>query len=151
MVASNLLPGWARWDASTFRRGDTLMNLAAREYGSATFTTLDVVKAANPGVQDVNKIVAGTQLTFPDPGPSARIIPRGKGLSVIVLTTPNQQRALATQRELQARYSAPVEVETVDLSDGRTLYRISMGQYQESAQALKAAESLGNILSDRGQ
>jgi phage tail protein X len=142
------LPG--RGKRVLVRRGDTLMNLAAREYGSANFTTLDVVKAANPTVQDVNKIVAGTELTFPDPGPAARIVPRGKGLAVIVMTTPNQQRALATQRELRARYSSPVEIESVDLSDGRTLYRVSMGDYQETTQALKTAESLGNILSDRG-
>src|SRR5690606_22683574 len=55
------------------QRGDTLMNLATREYGTATYTTLDVVRAANPEIRDVNRIIAGSELIFPDPGPSSRV------------------------------------------------------------------------------
>ena len=66
------------------QRGDTLMNLVARQYGFATYTVLDVVRAANPGVQDVNRIIAGSELVFPDPGPSARVVNNDNGVSVLV-------------------------------------------------------------------
>src|SRR5207245_11606460 len=55
------------------QRGDTLMNLAVREYGNATYTVLDVLRGANPGIRDVSRIIAGSEIVFPDPGPGTRV------------------------------------------------------------------------------
>jgi type II secretory pathway predicted ATPase ExeA/phage tail protein X len=130
------------------QRGDTLMNLATREYGIANYTTLDVVRAANPGIHDVNRIIAGAELLFPDPGPSSRVIDGREGVSVLVATTPILLQAEELQRVVGSRYRMPVELEPVALGDGRNLYRVSLRQLPDKAQALAIAESLGSILKD---
>jgi len=130
------------------QRGDTLMNLAARQYGYSTYTVLDVVRAANPGIQDVNRIIAGSQIVFPDPGPSARVVSNDDGVSVLVATTPALYQAQEIQRLVGSRYRLPADLEPVALGDGRSLYRVSLRQVPDETQALKIAESLGSILRD---
>src|SRR5690606_13828520 len=93
--------------------GDTLMNLVAREYGYATYTLLDVVRAANPDIQDVNRIIAGSEIVFPDPGPTARVIEEGDGTAVLVATTPVLLQAQEIQRRMNSRYQLPADLEPV--------------------------------------
>jgi phage tail protein X len=130
------------------QRGDTLMNLAARQYGYATYTVLDVVRAANPGIQDVNRIIAGSEIVFPDPGPSARVVNSGDGVSVLVATTPVLMQAQEIQRLVGSRYRLPADLEPIALGDGRNLYRVSLRKVTDQTQALQIAESLGSILRD---
>ncbi|MBY0276176.1 hypothetical protein K2Z84_12590 [Candidatus Binatia bacterium] len=130
------------------QRGDTLMNLAAREYGTATYTALDVVRSANPGIQDVDRIIAGAELVFPDPGPVARLSGSGNDLTVLVGTTPALGQAQELQRMVGQRYRLPADLEPVPLGEGRNLYRVSLRNIPDQAQARQIAESLGTILKD---
>ncbi len=130
------------------QRGDTLMNLAAREYGYATYTVLDVVRTANPGIQDVDRIIAGSEIMFPDPGPGIRVSDEGGDVSVLVATTPVLGQAQEIQRLVGSRYSLPADLEPVALGDGRSLYRVSLRKVPDQTQALQIAESLGSILRD---
>ena len=54
----------------TVKAGDTLSGIAQR-YG----TTIDAIKAANPGIKDVNKIGIGDQITIPTATPGAPASP----------------------------------------------------------------------------
>jgi hypothetical protein len=130
------------------QRGDTLMNLAAREYGNANYTVLDVVRGANPRIQDVNRIMAGSELLFPDPGPGSRVQSTDEGVSVLVATTPVLGQAQEFQRMAGLRYRLPADLEPIALGDGRSLYRVSLRQVPDKQQALQIAESLGPILRD---
>lgn len=130
------------------QRGDTLMNLAAREYGYSTYTVLDVVRSANPGIQDVNRIIAGSEIVFPDPGPGVRVSGEGDDVSVLVATTPVLGQAQEIQRLVGGRYRLPADLEPVALGDGRSLYRVSLRKVPDQTQALQIAESLGSILRD---
>jgi len=130
------------------QRGDTLMNLAMREYGNATYTVLDVLRGANPGIQDVNRIIAGSEIVFPDPGPGTRVHSDGDDVSVLVLTTPVLVQAQEIQRLAGSRYQLPVDLEPIPLGDGRSLYRVSLRQVPDKQQAQQIAESLGSILRD---
>jgi len=130
------------------QRGDTLMNLAAREYGYATYTVLDVVRSANPDIQDVNRIIAGSELVFPDPGPRVRVSDSGGDVSVLVATTPALGQAQEIQRLVGSRYHLPADLEPVALGDGRSLYRVSLRKVPDQSQAMQIAESLGSILRD---
>jgi general secretion pathway protein A len=130
------------------QRGDTLMNLAAREYGYATYTVLDVVRSANPGIQDVDRIIAGSELLFPDPGPGIRVSDADGDVSVLVATTPVLGQAQEIQRLVGTRYRLPADLEPVALGDGRSLYRVSLRKVPDQTQALQIAESLGSILRD---
>jgi len=130
------------------QRGDTLMNLANREYGVANYTTLDVLRAANPGIEDVNRIIAGSEILFPDPGPGSRVLDARDGVSVLVVTTPALGQAQELQRLIGTRYRLPADLEPVVLGDGRSLYRVSLRRVPSKAQALQIAEALGPILQD---
>jgi type II secretory pathway predicted ATPase ExeA/phage tail protein X len=130
------------------QRGDTLMNLAAREYGNATYTALDVVRSANPGIQDVDRIIAGSEIVFPDPGPVSRVTGNGDELTVLVGTTPALAQAQELQRLVGARYRLPADLEPIPVGDGRNLYRVSLRNIPDQAQARQIAESLGTILKD---
>jgi len=130
------------------RPGDTLYQLAWRTYGAANFTTLDMLRAANPDVQDVNRIVAGRILVFPDPGPEARIVEADGSQSVLALTTPVADQAQGVQRKLQEQFGERVEVEPVTLGEGQRLYRVSLTKLHGESQARAIAESLGTILND---
>jgi phage tail protein X len=130
------------------RSGDTLYQLAWRTYGTANYTTLDMLRAANPGIQDVNRIVAGRVLTFPDPGPESRIVGDGSSLAVLAITTPEPRHAEGVQRKLQEQFGEKVEIEPVVLGEGQRLYRVSLRELQGESQARSIAESLGTILDD---
>jgi phage tail protein X len=130
------------------QRGDTLMNLAAREYGYATYTVLDIVRAANPGIQDLNRIIAGSEIVFPDPGPSTRVRDDGDDVSVLVATTPILVQAQEFQRMAGSRYRLPADLEPIALGEGRNLYRVSVRQVPDKQQAHQIADSLGTILKD---
>lgn len=130
------------------QRGDTLMNLAAREYGNVTYTALDVVRSANPGIQDVDRIIAGSAIVFPDPGPVSRVTGSGDDLTVLVGTTPALAQAQELQRMVGARYRMPADLEPIPLGEGRNLYRVSLRNIPDPSQARQIAESLGTILKD---
>ncbi|MBM4243785.1 MAG: hypothetical protein FJ148_08215 [Deltaproteobacteria bacterium] len=130
--------------------GDTLMNLAAREYGSSTYTALDVVRSANPSIRDVDRIIAGSEIVFPDPGPGARVSGRGEDLVVLVGTSPALAQAQDLQSLASARYGLPADLEPIPLGDGRNLYRVSVRNLVGQAQARAIAEELGSILRDPG-
>lgn len=130
------------------QRGDTLLNLATREYGFANYTTLDVLRVVNPDIKDVNKIIAGSEILFPDPGPGARVLDDRGRLSVLVATTPILVQAREIQRSIGSRFRLPAELEPIPLGGGRNLYRVSLRQLPDRTRALQVAESLGTILKD---
>jgi phage tail protein X len=130
------------------QRGDTLMNLAAREYGNANYTVLDVVRVANPGIQDVNRIIAGSEIVFPDPSAGTRVQSTADGLSVLVVTTPVLAQAQELQRMAGTRYRYPADLEPIAFGDGRNLYRVSLRQVPDKEEAQQIADSLGSILKD---
>jgi phage tail protein X len=53
-------------DTRVVRRGDNLSRLAADVYGFATKEVLQRVAERNPGIADVNRILVGTAIRFPD-------------------------------------------------------------------------------------
>lgn len=132
------------------RRGDTLTGLSARRYGHTNFTTLDILRARNPGIDDIDLIIEGQDLVFPDPGPASRVIQRPEGgLSVLALTTPSQPEARALRDALATRFpTAQVHVEGVRLGDGPGLFRVLVGVGPDRAEALRVARTLGGILED---
>jgi type II secretory pathway predicted ATPase ExeA/phage tail protein X len=130
------------------RSGDTLYQLAWRAYGTANFTTLDMLRAANPEIQDVNRILAGKSLVFPDPGPDSRLLDRQGATAVLAITTPAISQAEGVRRKLQEEFGGRAELELVTLAEGQRLYRVSLTDFQGESQARTVAEALGTILSD---
>jgi phage tail protein X len=132
------------------RSGDTLTTLATRAYGRANLTTLDMLRERNPEISNIDVIRAGAEIEFPDPGPSARVLNRESGLSVLAVTTPELVQALAIQETLEARYERAVDLEPTELGRRRDLYRVSIRALGGRGEALEIASRLGSILEDPG-
>jgi phage tail protein X len=130
--------------------GDTLSNLATRAYGRANYTTLDMLRARNPGIGDIDRILKGVSIEFPDPGPASRILQGDDGIAVLVLTTPQLVEALAIQESLGKRYDLPIELRPMELGKRRDLYRVSIRPRGGPQEALEIARNLGSILEDPG-
>lgn len=128
--------------------GDTLTELAARRYGATNLTVLDMLRVVNPDVRDVDLIIAGSGLEFPDPGPEARILPDGRGYAVLAMTTQTLSRALAVQSSLEDRLARPVSLERVATLGGPSIFRVSVRGLSDRSQASDIAEGLGPILRD---
>ncbi len=122
------------------------MNLATRHYGSATTTTLDLLKEANPDVADINRILAGTELAFPEPGGRSRVLPGRAGLTVLVITTPQMAKAAETQRRLREFRGRDSTLVPRDLGNGQVVYRVVVENLQSSREAIAIADGLGSIL-----
>ena len=75
--------------ATTVRSGDTLALLVQRVYGRVDLTLLDLVKAANPAVGDIDVIAPGITVTFPSLEPASMVHRTPAGTyAVTVLTAP---------------------------------------------------------------
>ena len=76
--------------ATTIRTGDTLAVLVQRVYGRVDLTLLDLVKAANPAVGDIDVIVPGNTVNFPSLEPASMVQRTAAGTyAVTVLTAPS--------------------------------------------------------------
>jgi hypothetical protein len=129
-------------------RGDTLHELAARRYGSSNLTTLDMLRAANPEIRNIDLIIAGSGLVFPDPGPESRVLRQNDGYAVLAVTTPALSNALAVQSSLEDRLDKPVSLERVEGEGRVSLYRVSVRGIGDRGEAVDIAERLGPILRD---
>ena len=128
--------------------GDTLLELAARRYGGSNLTTLDMLRAVNPKIRDVDMIIAGSGLNFPDPGPQSRVLPDGSGFAVLAMTTYTLSRALAVQSSLEEELDRPVALERIAARDRPSAFRVSVRGLSDRGDATAIAEKLGPILKD---
>jgi len=73
-TAPSLESGSARETNRTIRivqKGDSLTQLVAEVYGSADNTLIELVRKNNPWIQDINRILVGAEILFPEtPGPN---------------------------------------------------------------------------------
>jgi general secretion pathway protein A len=51
----------------TVRRGDTLTGLIESVYGRSDRKLIESIQSSNPGIRDINQILVGQEITFPDP------------------------------------------------------------------------------------
>jgi general secretion pathway protein A len=112
--------------------GETLAHLTTRIYGRSDDTVLDLVKAANPSVTDVNLVVAGERLTFPPLTRASRVVERDGRFVVHVATVrhPGDEVVRAMRRTHQ-----PVRLVPVQLASNRQALRVLVGDFGDREQA----------------
>lgn len=135
-------------DTVSVAPGDTLLELAGRHYGRTNLTTLDMLRVVNPDIRDVDLIIAGSGLEFPDPGPASRVLAEGKGYTVLAMTTQTLSRALAVQSSLEDQLGRPVSLERVATRGGSSIFRVSIRGLSAKSDASDIANGLGPILQD---
>ena len=135
-------------DEVAIEPGDTLDQIANRQYGSSNLTTLDMLRVINPEVRDVDLIIAGDRIILPEPGPRARIVPDGDGYAVLALTTEALSRALSLQSSLEERFERPVTLERIATRGGQSVFRVSLRGFTAGDDAAQVADGLGPIDED---
>jgi phage tail protein X len=130
-------PATAPNAATTIRTGDTLAVLIQRVYGRVDLTLLDLVKAANPAVGDIDVIVPGHTVTFPSLEPASMVHRTSAGAyAVTVLTAPSatspeveRVRARLTGRNLT------LDLVPVRLARDLTAVRVVVEGFRDRAEA----------------
>jgi phage tail protein X len=123
--------------STTVKSGDTLAVLVQRVYGRVDLTLLDLVKAANPAVGDIDVIVPGNTVTFPSLEPASMVHRTAAGTyAVTVLTAPSatspevdRVRARLTGRNLT------LDLVPVRLARDLTVVRVVVQGFGDRAEA----------------
>lgn len=111
----------------TVNAGQSISELAVRQYGQASPTILDVVKLANPSLRNVDVVSVGQTLQLPQLDDGLVVLKQGQDqYALLLLSSPAWQRVknlevVLRQRGLQA------QVQETDFGPGRTVYRLMIG------------------------
>jgi type II secretory pathway predicted ATPase ExeA/LysM repeat protein len=105
--------------------GDSMSSIAMRKYGQASPTILDLLKLANPDLEDLDVIAVGQSIRVPELGEGFPILIDGAGrYSLLVYTTPHRNRANALQVALRNHgFGAQVSSGNVG-GAGRSMFRV---------------------------
>jgi general secretion pathway protein A len=132
----------AEFDNITVKDGDSFAQIAVRRYGQSSYTILDLLKLANPQVEDINRISAGQTLALPRLNQGFSVLQQeGGGYGVLVFSTPISSRAAALSRALRSRGFA-ADVATGSIGPGRTVQRVIIGPFATEGEAAGASKDV---------
>ena len=102
-------PGFPRLDGIKFgsfvvRDGDSMSEIARRKYGQSSYTVLDLLKLANPELDDIDLISTGQTIRVPELNEGFPVLNDGNGrYALLIFSTPNLNRATNLQKALVGR------------------------------------------------
>lgn len=117
--------------------GEVLSGVIARNYGRADLTLLDLVKAANPGLDSIDVLRVGQRITLPAFEPGALLSRTGDGRYRVHLMTAwsEDAEALLKLRPAVAKLGRQVHVSAVKLTDRETAQRVLVGDFDSARDA----------------
>ncbi len=127
----------------TVKTGDTLGGVVASEYGRRDPGLLDLIRLANPGFEDLDRIRVGQRLVLPRPPVTFRR--EGGGGYVLHLATLESADSpeLERLRRSVADRGRQLSVTPVPLASGWTVYRATVGSFADPREARAFYQSLG--------
>jgi type II secretory pathway predicted ATPase ExeA/nucleoid-associated protein YgaU len=135
-----------RFTSMIVRPGDSLSSIARARYGQSSYTILDLIKLANPQVQDVDWILPGQSLRLPDLREGPPILRESAGkYSLLVFSTPNLPRAQALAAALRER-GFSVEVRGAELGSQKKVFRVTVGGGPGREDATRVGMALQRVL-----
>ncbi|GIW39891.1 MAG: hypothetical protein KatS3mg076_0468 [Candidatus Binatia bacterium] len=135
-----------RFEEVVARAGNSLGKIAARKYGRASYTILDLVKLANPEVEDVDRIAEGQVLALPELSGRFPLVEDSSGrLRLLVFSTPSAQQASSVVDVLRA-YGFEAERTPGSLGRGKPIYRVLVGGVGDAANASEISERIRRVV-----
>jgi general secretion pathway protein A len=126
-------------------RGDSFSAIAVRTYGQSSDTILDLMKLANPSVQDVNVIPIGKELRLPEfEGGLVFLQDRSDQFDVLLLSTAMRGRANEIAAALRLR-GFEARVVPGNLSASHPVWRVLVGGFSSRDQAQSAGRRLRQL------
>jgi general secretion pathway protein A len=140
-----------RYKPVTIRPGQSISELAVRQYGQASYTFMDVVKLANPTLRNVDVVSVGQVLQLPELDDGHVVLQLGDGrYGLLLLSSPAWQKVKGLEAGLRQRgFSA--QVQTTDFGPGRTVYRLLIGGMSSREAAVTAGRKVRQLLREDEQ
>jgi len=134
-----------QFDYVNVRSDDSISGIAIRHYGQASTTILDLMKLANPSVQDINQISVGQRLRLPQLEDGLVLLRQSDGQHGLLLMSTssygqaNDIRAALRKRGFGAR------VTRGDLGNGQAVWRVIVGGLESRETALRVGRDLQEL------
>jgi len=127
--------------AVSAKKGDMVSALATREYGSLTDTIFDIIKRANPGIEDLNRIFIGDEIVLPPLDIESLIIKEDDGTySIHLATFASYDDGQQLQKTLSNNdYQASLH--PVKIVGNQTWHRVTLGNFPDQASAIEYVKS----------
>lgn len=140
-----------RYKEVTIRPGQSISEVAVRQYGQASYTFLDVVKLANPGLRDVDVVSVGQVLQLPELDDGHVVLKQTDGsFGLLLLSSPAWQKVKGLEVGLRQRgFSA--QVQTTDFGPGRTVYRLLIRGMPSHEAAVATGKKVRQLLREDEQ
>jgi general secretion pathway protein A len=132
-------------EAVTVRSGDSISGIAIRKYGQANYTTLDLLKLANPSIQDIDVISVGQKIAVPALVDGLPLLREGDGKYALLLLSSPQQRHVNAVGVALSKKGFHAEVRRTNFGTGRTVYRLLVPGIQDRESARQMGEKLKRL------
>ena len=126
----------------TVRQGDHLARLASSVYGETTFLTLDLIKSLNREIQDIDVIVVGQVIRFPELSPTTLVHRTAEGKYVAHSTTVSSMTEATQLQALFTQRGYTVSVVPTRVSPRVRWYRVLVGDFEDPERAVEFSNSL---------
>ena len=127
------------------RTGDSMSEIAARKYGQASYTILDLLKLANPELTNIDLIAVGQTIRLPELSEGFPVLNDGSGhYSLLVFSTPQERRASSFQRVLRGR-GLDAHVLAANAPSQRRMYRVVLSGFKDRDEVIAAGRQLQRL------
>ncbi|MCK5010247.1 MAG: AAA family ATPase, partial [Deltaproteobacteria bacterium] len=123
------------------KAGDMISSLVLREYGILNDTIFDVVKRANPDIEDLDKISIGQKIVLPNLGINSRIVEVGKGVFSIHIASFSSYDDAKQYFGKSGFEKLPISISPVKIAGRRLWYRVTLGNFTSREQAIAYAKN----------
>ena len=130
------------------RSGDSMSEIAARKYGQASYTILDLLKLANPELTNIDMIAVGQTLRLPELGEGFPVLNDGSGhYALLVLSTPQARRANSFEKVLRGR-GLDAHVLAAEVGSQKPMYRVLLSGFKNRDEVIAAGRQLQRLFRD---
>jgi len=134
-----------KFEQVVVRNGDSMSEIAARKYGQASYTILDLLKLANPELRNMDLITVGQTIKLPELGEGFPILNDGTGqYALLVFSTPQEHRASSFQKVLRGR-GLDARVLGADVGSQKRMYRVVLSGFKDRDEAIAAGRQLQRL------
>jgi LysM repeat protein len=143
--ASDLSVAMPLGESVTVRAGDSISAIAIRKYGQASCTTLDLLKLANPTLENIDVISVGQKIEVPALVEGLPLLREGDGKYALLLLSSPQQRHVNSLGVVLSKKGFRAEVRRTNFGTGRTVYRLLVPGIQDRELARQMGDKLKRL------
>jgi type II secretory pathway predicted ATPase ExeA/phage tail protein X len=123
------------------KEGDIVSSLVLKEYGILSDTICDIVKRANPEIEDLDQISIGQKIILPNLDIDNMIVEVGKGVFSVHIASFSSYDDAKQYFKKSAMEKLPISISPVKITGRKLWYRVTVGNFSSRAQAIEFAKN----------